>query len=148
VFFVYDDGQHGLIAATADQSTAMRWNVGSDIHTMAFANGMGAGKANTVIIVTSQGFGDGDTHAARICNEYSVTIGGVQYGDWYLPSKYELNLLYLQRTVVGGFANYWYWSSSEATIGTSAWSQNFGDGSIYEYWAKWATYCVRAIRAF
>jgi len=61
-----------------------------------------------------QGPIDGGTFASRICNEYSVTVGGVNYGDWYLPSKFELNLLYLQKTVVGGFASTYYWSSTES----------------------------------
>ena len=32
---------------------------------------------------------------------------------WYLPNKDELNLLYNQKNVVGGFANHDYWSSSD-----------------------------------
>ena len=83
------------------------------ISSIAYADGVGAGKANTAIIIANQGYGDGATYAARICNEYSVTVDGVTYGDWYLPSKFELNLLYLQKSVVGGFANNSYWSSTE-----------------------------------
>ena len=29
---------------------------------------------------------DGSSFAATLCNEYSVTVNGVIYGDWYLPS--------------------------------------------------------------
>jgi hypothetical protein len=146
VFYIYDNGRHGLIAATADQSTGKRWYAGTYTNTMAFADGVGAGKANTAIIIANQGYGNGATYAARICNEYSVTVGGVTYGDWYLPSKYELNLLYLQKTVVGVFANDYYWSSTEDNI-TNAWSQYFtlGDQSngVKAYPGS-----VRAIRAF
>ena len=39
--------------------------------------------------------------------------------DWYLPSKDELNALYLQKTVVGGFENDFYWSSSESGATTA-----------------------------
>jgi hypothetical protein len=146
VFYVYDNGQHGLIAATADQSTGIRWNASIYTQTMAYADGVGAGKANTAIIIANQGYGDGGIYAARICNEYSVTVGGVTYGDWYLPSKFELNLLYTQKAVVGGFAGYYYWSSTEGSSG-GAWSQNFGSGYQYGYGKSNSLY-VRAVRAF
>ena len=146
VFYVYDNGQHGLIAATADQSTGMRWYANTYTNTMALADGVGAGRANTAIIIANQGYGDGSSYAARVCNEYSVTVGGVTYGDWYLPSKYELNLLYLQKTVVGGFANYYYWSSSECNA-NSAWLQHFYF-SLQDCGNKYVTSYVRAVRAF
>ena len=149
VFYVYDNGRHGLIAATADQSTGIRWHAGTEKWTMARADGVGAGKANTAIIIANQGVGDGATYAARICNEYSVTVGGVTYGDWYLPSKFELNLLYLQKTVVGGFAYFNYWSSTEGnTNWTVAWLQNFNTGSQFNNGIKGYAYYVRAVRAF
>ncbi|MFA5818660.1 MAG: hypothetical protein WC854_05220 [Bacteroidales bacterium] len=148
VFYVYDGGQHGLIAATVDQSTAIRWYAGTSTYTMAKAVGVGAGKANTAIIIANQGNGDGSTYAARICNEYSVTVGDVTYGDWYLPSKFELNLLNLQKTVVDT-AYDWYWSSTEDSD-TNAWAQGLWGGSIPE--SAWkgniATFHVRAVRAF
>jgi hypothetical protein len=148
VFYVYNNGQHGLIAATADQSKAIRWYAGTTTYTMANADGVGAGKANTALIIASQGHGDGATYAARICNEYSFTgSDGVTYGDWYLPSKFELNLLYLQKTVVGGFADGYYWSSTEGD-NLYAWYQGFTDGYQYLYYFKGYAGYVRAIRAF
>jgi hypothetical protein len=90
---------------------------------------------------------DGNTFAARLCNEYSVTVGGITYGDWYLPSKHELNLLYLQKTVVGGFVNnLYYWSSTEHGMSV-AWAQNFGSGSQNTD-GKIAPLGVRSVRAF
>jgi hypothetical protein len=146
VFYVYDNGQHGLIAATSDQSTSMRWYASTFTNTMAYANGVGAGKANTAIIIANQGYGDGSTYAARICNEYSVTVSGVTYGDWYLPSKDELSLLYLQKAVVGGFANSAYWSSTESSSNL-AWYQYFPTGGQIST-IKGTTMYVRSIRAF
>jgi len=84
--------------------------------------------------------------AAKVCADYSVTVGGVTYGDWYLPSKYELNLLYQQRTVVGGLANNNYWSSTEAH-NVAAWMQTFLNANQLTE-AKVRTFHVRAIRAF
>jgi hypothetical protein len=146
VFYVYDNGKHGLIAATSDQSTGIRWYGGSNTNTRARGDGVGAGLKNTAIIIANQGAVDGNALAATVCNEYSVTVDGVTYGDWYLPSKHELDLLYLQKTVVGGFAGNYYWSSTEGDY-YFAWTQGFvggnqGNGS------KSSTLYVRAIRAF
>lgn len=146
VFYVYDNGKHGLIAATSDQSTAMRWYGGSNTNTRARGDGVGAGLKNTAIIIANQGAVDGNAFAATVCNEYSVTVDGVTYADWYLPSKHELNLLYLQKTVVGGFANSFYWSSSENSY-NEAWSQDFNFGGRVSA-GKVATSYVRAIRSF
>jgi hypothetical protein len=147
VFYVYDNGQHGLIAATSDQSTGIRWNGGSFINTRARGDGIGAGLKNTAIIIANQGPVDGAAFAATVCNEYSVTVGGVTYGDWYLPSKYELNLLYLKKNVVGGFAiDIFYWSSTEKDD-LFGWIQRFSDG-IQVNAAKGNGYYVRAVRAF
>jgi hypothetical protein len=143
IFWLDATGQHGLIAATADQSASMRWYAGTNTYTMALADGIGAGKSNTDIIIANQGRGDGSTYAARICHEYN----GGNYGDWYLPSKYELNLLYLQKTVVGGFASGTYWSSSEIS-NNIAWGQNFVSGFQSPSASKASTRFVRAVRAF
>jgi hypothetical protein len=154
VFYVYDNGQHGLIAATSDQSTGIRWNGGTYTNTRARADGVGAGLKNTAIIIANQGAVDGNAFAATVCNEYSVTVDGVTYGDWYLPSKYELNLMYTNigqgapspYTNVGGFADYYYWSSTENVI-FNAWVQNFLNGYQDDF-IKDFTFYVRAIRAF
>jgi hypothetical protein len=161
VFYVYDGGKHGLIAATADQttSTGIRWYGGTYTNTRARADGVGAGIKNTALIIANQGAVDRNPFAATICNEYSVTetVGGISttYGDWYLPSKYELNLLYLQKTVVGGLLNEPYWSSTEPNDisnpygqDTRAWSQFFLDGSRNLDEKMFDAGRVRAIRAF
>jgi hypothetical protein len=151
VFYVYDNGKHGLIAATSDQSTSISWFGGTNTNTRARGDGVGAGLKNTSIIIAVQSgiytpTYDGSPFAATVCNEYAVTVDGVKYGDWYLPSKHELNLLYLQKTVVGGFASNDYWSSTE-TNSTTAWYQYFGGGDQVDI-PKSYTKNVRAIRAF
>jgi len=146
VFYVYDGGRHGLIAATSDQNNNIRWCGGSNTNTRARADGVGAGLKNTAIIIANQGPVDGFDFAATLCNEYSVTVDGVTYGDWYLPSKYELNLLYLQKTVFGNFTTGTYWSSTEFSA-TQVWVHVFFNGEQYES-GKLNTISVRAIRAF
>ena len=146
VFYVYDGGQHGLIAATSNQVGSTNWYAGSNSTTLSEGDGINAGKANTSIIISSQGIGDGNTYAARISNEYSVTVNGVTYGDWYLPSKHELELLYIQRVVVGNFGTTTYWSSTENN-NTTAHKQAFGTGNQFAG-QKSSNSAVRSIRAF
>ena len=80
--------------------------------------------------------------AMDYCN--GLTVG--QYDDWHLPSKDELNQLYEQKTAIGGFTNYWYWSSTENGSNT-AWEQDFDYGT-QNVTSKASTYDVRAVRAF
>jgi len=77
-------------------------------------------------------------------NARGYTGGGKS--DWSMPSKDELNQLYLQKVTVGGFAAVNYWSSSQDGSGF-AWLQFFvsgGQGSV----TKSVTSYVRPIRAF
>ena len=68
-------------------------------------------------------------------------------GDgWRLPTKDELNLLYENKEKIGGFADDYYWSSTEGGD-NGEWIQDFvsgtqGNGSKDDY-----NY-VRAVRAF
>ena len=139
IFWVDATGQHGLIAATSDQSTGIEWNNGTYTTTNAVRDGIGAGMYNTERIIANQAAG---SYAAQLCANYQ----GGGYGDWYLPSKYELNLLYLARTAVGGFASAYYWSSSEYSF-IYAWLQSFVSGGQY-YDFKDSASKVRAVRAF
>ncbi len=113
VFYVYDGGRHGLIAALADHDSSVMWKnpASTTPNTFpwvaSFANGIEAGRANTAQIIAThtatQSLGDKQMNAARACNEYAVTWKGVTYSGWYLPSLHELQLLYTNRSVVGGF---------------------------------------------
>jgi hypothetical protein len=151
VFYVYDGGKHGLIAARTDQSSGIRWYGGSLTNTKAKADGIGAGLKNTSIIIANQGDVDGNEFAATLCNQYSVTETTdnitTTYGDWYLPSWYELNLLYTSKSIVGGFSNVYYWSSSENFSGLAK-AIDFGTGTRTDGAWKYETFRVRAIRAF
>ena len=157
VFWVDETGQHGLVAAKEDQSTGVRWYAGTFGNTQAKGDGPFSGEANTSIIIAAQvAIGDdGSTYAARICNELQVTEGGKTYGDWYLPSKEELNLMYQNKATIdatagvnggSGFASAYYWSSTENDI-YFAWLQYFVNG-LQSIYYKFDTSSVRAVRAF
>jgi hypothetical protein len=139
IFYLDSAKAHGLIAAPADQSTGIQWYNGTYTVTGATGTAIGTGQANTNALITAQGAG---SYAAKLCDD--LVLGG--YRDWFLPSKDELNELYKNKVVVGGFAGAWYWSSSEGSDGI-AWSQDFGSGDqLYSY--KGSTSTVRAVRDF
>lgn len=147
IFWLDATGQHGLIAATADQNTGIQWYNGTYRYTGTAGDGLYAGAMNTAMIVATQmADNQSGSFAAKVCADYSVTVGGVTYGDWYLPSKYELNLLYLQKIAVGGFASAYYWSSTETT-NFYAWTQYFDNGFLSHFFKDY-TIRVRAVRAF
>ncbi len=131
---------HGIIAAPSDQSASIQW-ASSSTTTNAVGTALGTGNENTNTIVSILEEG---SYAAQLCAD--LVLDG--YSDWYLPSKDELNKLYLNQTAVGGFAsNANYWSSTETSNGFGAYKQNFDSGSQAS-WGKSAKYNVRAIRAF
>jgi hypothetical protein len=134
--------KHGLIAATSDQSTGIRWYNGSYTVTRATGTAIGTGLSNTNTIKSSQG-PVATSYAAGLAIAY--TGGG--YTDWYLPSKDELNKLYLNRAAIGGFDNTtFYWSSTEYDF-ANAWEQFFGVGAQANASKNYTSY-VRAVRAF
>lgn len=147
VFYVYDNGQHGLIAATTDLIFPIEWYNDVNKITGSSSDGLGSGNMNTAIITAAQ-MPDNvvGNFAAKACADHTVTVGGVTYGDWYLPSKYELNLLYMQKSLVGGFADDDYWSSTEEGS-DSAWFQYFVNGA-QDTNSKDAANSVRPIRSF
>jgi len=160
VFWVDETGQHGLVCAKEDQSNGIRWHAGTDNYLRAFGDGPFSGEANTTIIITAQiAIGDDkDSYAADICNRLKISEGGKTYGDWYLPSKEELNLMYQSKAIInatatanGGSvfstANYWSSTESNPLFGYGASHQNFGDGT-QDRSARDNLYRVRAIRAF
>jgi len=81
-----------------------------------------------------------------ISNPDNHSADGKKFTDWRLPTRFELNLLYTQKTKIGAFVNNYYWSSIE-NGNTSAWLQNFGNGT-QDFGSKERPICVRAVRTF
>ena len=82
------------------------------------------------------------TTANKICDD--MELNG--YSDWYLPTKRELNKLYLNKKIIGGFSNSGYWSST-GTDYNIAWFQFFNTGNQFLRNKNVPNY-VRAVRAF
>ena len=157
VFYVEPCGTKGLVAAKEDQSAGVRWYAGTSGNTQAKGDGPYAGKANTAIIIAAQvAIGDdNNTYAARICNELEIIEGGKTYGDWYLPSKEELNLMYINKAIIDAtawvnegypFVDSLYWSSTEFD-NIHTWCQSFTNGNQSVSF-NYETLRVRAVRAF
>ena len=148
IVFWLDGNGGGLIAAPTDQSSGAEWGCYGTNLPGADGTAIGTGNQNTIDIeagCTTSGI------AADICA--NLTIAG--YNDWFLPSKDELNEMYLNIGQgnalglgnIGGFANNFYWSSTEYDS-NSAWIQNFDFFGIQYYSGKDFTSSVRAVRAF
>jgi hypothetical protein len=100
----------------------------------------GAAKTTVMLGVCTSG-------AANLADAYTATVNGVVYGDWFLPSKGELNQMYVNKNVIGGLRSApSYWSSSEYGAVT-LWAQNFNSGE--QFWSyKEYSGGVRPVRAF
>lgn len=138
---ISSDGWRYLEAAPSDQSTGAPWGCYGVSISGADGTAVGTGEQNTIDIeagCTTPGT------AADICANFS--LGG--YNDWFLPSKDELNLMYTKLKLfgVGGFADSYYWSSSENDA-YYAWLQSYSSG-YQSYDGKDSTFRVRAVRVF
>lgn len=126
---------------------------------VATIDGVGAGRDNTINIIKKVhpgGSVNASNCAAYACFNYFT--GTSKAGEWYLPSKMELDLIY-KNLVETGIINStaWHWSSSQCS-NYRAWYQSFYngrqyysffyiDGTLYDYY-KYHRHCVRAVRAF
>ena len=128
---------NGSSPAWTDATYAWSGNTITAIGTTSTA--IGSGYMNTLAMISQ----DNTINKAGTI-AHGFTGGGLT--DWYLPSKNELNEMYNQKTTVGGFQNYTYWSSSE-TNPAMAQNQDF-NVSFQNSGQKGDTYYVRPIRAF
>jgi hypothetical protein len=143
IAFIDKTGLHGLIAATEDQSNVAKWFNGSNTVIGATGTAIGTGLANTDAIIAKQATNYGVNYAAKICRDYR----GGGYTDWYLPSKDELYQLFINKSVLGGFDTYFYWSSTEGN-NYYALNQSFNNGLQYYNDTRYNKFNVRAVRAF
>ena len=103
----------------------------------------GTGAANTAAIVS--GCAQANT-AAKVTDTY--VLNG--YTDWYLPSRDELYLLYLQRALVNATIakNSYYQSSSQLNNSTTTnYIRTFNSDNEYGN-PKGTAELVRAVRSF
>ena len=145
----------GLVCAIQDHPNAIAWISGGNTRTT--ENGgtsasIGQGQTNTTAMMGQAGYTGG---AAKVCDEYTITVNGIIYNDWFLPSKDELNQIYTNKAAINttaaansgsNFSNGYYWSSTEYD-NNFAWLHDFFFGDLF-FTNKDYTINVRAVRAF
>ena len=145
----------GLVCAIQDQSSSIKWILGGNTQTTengSISASIGQGQTNTTAMMGQAGYTGG---AAKVCNDYTITVNGIIYNDWFLPSKNELNKMYLNKGDINtiaaansgsNFSNGYYWSSTEYD-NNDAWLHDFFFGDLF-FTNKDYTINVRAVRAF
>ncbi len=155
IFYIFQSGDpgfvanetHGLICAIEDQQ-GIPWYNGNYYQVATTLTSIGTGSSNTDDIIANIG---GTNNAAGSARAY--TGGG--FTDWFLPSKDELNEMYLNKiqintasTANGGenLSELYYWSSTEFSLNL-AWAQRISNGS-QERGDKRHSILVRPVRTF
>lgn len=140
VFFVDASGVHGLVCATTDQPPTLGWYAGANVRTRAMGDGVYAGEMNTALIIAVQAVSsdDGSDYGAYICATKQFTHNSITYGDWYLPSLFELDLMCQNKAIIStasvahsgaSLQDEPYWSSTEdqESPSTNAMRKDFDD---------------------
>ncbi len=144
IVFFRDDFIGGLVCAEQNLDQYLDWGCRgpfiNNTHTS-----IGSGANNTIAIIEAC---NESKFAALSCNKLELN----NKTDWYLPSKYELQLLYqnLYLQEIGNFTtNRYYWSSSEHFDGewANAWAMNMRNGK-FQISSKSSSMNVRPIRTF
>ena len=119
IFKVTPDGLHGLIAETQDQ--------GQSIFSLAEYRAEYHSGSDSIL----------------------HSIPARKFYGWHLPNAEELDLLFHQKDVVGGFSDVLYWSSTKDKddIGHRAFSEGFGIGNKNSFPIT-SIHSIRAIREF
>lgn len=124
--------QHGLIVSSNNLiNTGATWGCNTSVTTSATRF---TGAANTAAIIASN-CATANT-AAKLCNDYSVTVNGITYDDWYLPSVEELQLFYDAKPNIGNMGD----------LTTQTYCSSTQDGNVDNYQVIYfASCCLRQI---
>lgn len=147
IFYVDSSGKHGLVASEMDQG-AFPWGCIDEVITGANREDIFEGEKNTRDIVNGcQEEGISSSIAANL------ELNG--FDDWYLPSKNELNLMYLNlhKKGLGNFKNAWYHSSTQNEqksyfSANAVWHQKFDNEGTQLTAGKKVPAQVRVVRSF
>jgi hypothetical protein len=130
---------HGFIVSLFDIGTSANWGCsGTNVAGTSILLGTGQSNTNKILATCPVPY-----IAAKVCDDY--VYGG--YSDWYLPSYYELNKIYTNRSSINlGFSSTAYWTSTQSGSGTAN-TINLSTGLITSTF-KGSSLKVRAIRSF
>ena len=160
VFYLDKTDKHGLVCADKDFGKAL-WGGFGEISSN--GKGLNSGLDNTQKIalrarlqkvIIKKGFFSNTYETKRINNAASICMGSQidGYEDWYLPTVYELGLIYSalfkkQKTNSVRFKKVSYWSSEE-TNSSEAKCFNFKTGYVEPNINKETEHNIIAVRKF
>jgi len=137
VYYVSNDGLHGLITALANVGTPLEmWGPAvSQSEASGTSQDLGSGRSNTTKLIAAiaryRSNNPGSTWnniktAAELCTELTVQSGQFTFTDWFLPSRAELIELFKSKNLLASEgvsipANN-YWTSSEGDGNAAGWS--------------------------
>lgn len=104
VVYIDETGEHGLCISL--QPGSFTYSTNNALSNITDSNGIGGGYNNSISWLIKQPVG-----LTSYAFNYEVEQNGVTYGEWYLPSLYELNLIYENKTLLG-ISDAIYFSSS------------------------------------
>jgi len=148
----YSDGWRYMESAPANSDFFAAWGL-HRIYPISTGAWVGTGQENTTALISYLVANNESGKAAQLCDE--LVING--YDDWFLPSKDELHLMYLnlcEGNNIGEFqiSSYYssqYWSSSSyGTVGNYTWFEYFLYGSQQNTEARDFGMYIRAARRF
>lgn len=158
VFYVSEDGfdvfdgtggvqKCNYLEVSKEEIAYIRWCPHNNGCSVTGAQGIGHGKANTYKIIQFHSGLTMSKCAAYACYNYSTST--TKKGDWFLPTKDELNLMCknVGSIILAGASESWHWSSSPGKMDDCALGKNFSDGGQGDC-SKHGNLCVRAVRAF
>ena len=162
IFYIDEEGHYGLVAAKEDIEVGtsesleygFEWGCMDILLQGAYGQVLGSGLQNTLEIVSlGCETESGTITAAQAALDYESN----GFSDWCLPSRFELELMYSMKNVIGGFSiNPPYWSSSISTqtniiyddLALFVYFHNGYTGGASGLTTRYSLNRVRPIRAF
>ena len=106
-----------------------------------------SGKHGIVAARLDQGTSNWYNAINSLSNPDNHDAEGAEFKDWRMPTNRELNLMYVNKSEVGGLTDAYYWSSTEYDV-NGAWLQDFSNGNQYNASKSGISSNIRAVRAF
>ena len=106
-----------------------------------------SGKHGIVAARLDQGTSNWYNAINSLSNPNNHDAEGAEFKDWRMPTNRELNLMYVNKSEVGGLKDAYYWSSTEYDV-NGAWLQDFSNGNQYNASKSGISSNIRAVRAF
>ena len=150
LFYLDTLSKEGLIAAFFDEPQTT-WGFGCMVgnsNGVSTSDSLFTGQMNTNLILSGSGLSCSDPSIAAAVCDNSIQSG---YDDWFLPSSFEVNIMYdnLFNTPNFDFTNDFYWSSTEdpLSLHIDVKGRNFINGLI-QTMPKDHVHSVRPVRKF